>query len=604
MCKGRGGAATPRRRGRRGPPRPLCPPHSRCFSGSGAALSRSSGVSLVPVWSVWLREEAVSARAGYVGPRGTCRAARSALSPPGPARPGPARPSRPAASLRRRQGLRGLRPPPPLQGPSPLSRGPSPFVGDPPPGNFPYLSGSSRPWQMLLHLFSDANYNLLGFNASFSFSLCPGGCSGRGLCEPSGLCTCEPGWGGPACALQDCSTYCHEHGTCASEAGPCRCEPGFLGRACDLRLWENQGAGWWHNVSAKDAAFPARIGAAGAFLSPPGLLAVFGGQDLNSALGDLVLYNFSANAWERWDLSPGPAARHSHVAVAWAGSLVLMGGELADGSLTSDVWAFSPQAGGHWELLAPPSSGPPGLAGHAAALVDDSWLYIFGGRTQHDLFSSGLFRFRLEGPGWGRGHWEEVQPAGGRPPAATGHSMIFHPPSRALLVYGGHRPSTARFSVRVNSTELFHVDLRMWTSLRGRDGQRGPRERAFHTASVLGNYMVVYGGNVHTHYQEEKCYEDGIFFYHLGCHQWVSGAELAPPGTPEGRAAPPGGRYSHVAAVLGGSVLLVAGGYSGRPRGDLMAYKVPPFVFQAPAPDVSSCGGWRRGTAVAGEWWL
>lgn len=40
---------------------------------------------------------------------------------------------------------------------------------------------------------------------------------------------------------------------------------------------------------------------------------------------------------------------------------------------------------------------------------------------------------------------------------------------------------------------------------------------------------------MHTHYQEEKCYEDGIFFYHLGCHQWVSGAELAPPGTPEGK---------------------------------------------------------------------
>lgn len=115
--------------------------------------------------------------------------------------------------------------------------------------------------------------------------------------------------------------------------GPCRCEPGFLGRACDLHLWENQGAGWWHNVSAGDPAFSARIGAAGAFLSPPGLLAVFGGeqigrvsgvwrpgslwpghetvhpsagQDLNNALGDLVLYNFSANTWESWDLSPAP----------------------------------------------------------------------------------------------------------------------------------------------------------------------------------------------------------------------------------------------------------------------------------------------------------
>lgn len=32
--------------------------------------------------------------------------------------------------------------------------------------------------------------------------------------------------------------------------------------------------------------------------------------------------------------------------------------------------------------------------------------------------------------------------------------------------------------------------------------------------------------------QEEKCYRDGIFFYHLGCHQWVSGAEHTPPGTP------------------------------------------------------------------------
>lgn len=47
--------------------------------------------------------------------------------------------------------------------------------------------------------------------------------------------------------------------------------------------------------------------------------------------------------------------------------------------------------------------------------------------------------------------------------------------------------------MRVNSTELFHVDRRVWTTLKGRDGLQGPRERAFHTASVLGNYMVVYG---------------------------------------------------------------------------------------------------------------
>jgi len=30
---------------------------------------------------------------------------------------------------------------------------------------------------------------------------------------------------------------------------------------------------------------------------------------------------------------------------------------------------------------------------------------------------------------------------------------------------------------------------------------------------------------VHIHYMEEKCYDEEIFFYHLGCHQWVSVGE-------------------------------------------------------------------------------
>ena len=64
---------------------------------------------------------------------------------------------------------------------------------------------------------------------------------------------------------------------------------------------------------------------------------------------------------------------------------------------------------------------------------------------------------------------------------------------RPFLPQAPPLPLPYRFSVRVNSTELFHVDRRVWTTLKGRDGLQGPRERAFHTASVLGNYMVVYG---------------------------------------------------------------------------------------------------------------
>lgn len=138
---------------------------------------------------------------------------------------------------------------------------------------------------------------------------------------------------------------------------------------------------------------------------PPGL-------DLNTALGDLVVYNFTTNRWSRLELTPAPvrvsppwpwrvpppvppkaggprlptdaspqAPRHSHVAVCWRDALVLSGGELAGGALAHDVWVFDPFRGGWRELQPQNGTRPPGLAGHAAALVDD-WLYIFGGGGQ------------------------------------------------------------------------------------------------------------------------------------------------------------------------------------------------------------------------------
>ncbi|XP_062465532.1 multiple epidermal growth factor-like domains protein 8 [Pezoporus occidentalis] len=263
-----------------------------------------------------------------------------------------------------------------------------------------------------------------------------------------------------------------------------------------------------------------------------------------------------------------------------------MGGELAGGALTNDVWSLEPEGRGWRELRPLPghAPAPPGLAAHAVAVVDD-WLYVFGGRTTQDLFSSLLFRFPLLG-----GRWELVEPWGGKAPAAAGHSLLFHPPTRTLILYGGHRPASARFSSRVNQTHLFHVDRRHWAPLRG-GGAAGPRGRAFHSATLLGDYMVLYGGHVHAHYEEEKCYEEGVFFYHVGCHQWVTPEELrgGDPEEPGSRPPPPPprGRFGHVAAALGGGVLLVAGGFSGDALGDVIAYKLPRFAWAGEGPGVS-----------------
>jgi hypothetical protein len=33
---------------------------------------------------------------------------------------------------------------------------------------------------------------------------------------------------------------------------------------------------------------------------------------------------------------------------------------------------------------------------------------------------------------------------------------------------------------------------------------------------------VVFGGYSHHHNKEEICYDNQLYFYHLGCHTWVS----------------------------------------------------------------------------------
>lgn len=165
------------------------------------------------------------------------------------------------------------------------------------------------PVQMLLHLFSDANYNLLGFNATYTFSLCPGACGGHGRCDSSTLkCLCQQGWGGAACMSPLCSESCSVNGQCDKVGGGdggghvplpsalrtclltcvhrfyqkgerCVCKPGFMGQNCQLGLSDDAGAGRWWRVTEGNPYIPPRTGSAGVYLSPTGSLYMFGGKN-------------------------------------------------------------------------------------------------------------------------------------------------------------------------------------------------------------------------------------------------------------------------------------------------------------------------------------
>ena len=94
---------------------------------------------------------------------------------------------------------------------------------------------------MLLLLYSDTNYVMSGFLASYSVSPCPNQCSLHGQCEAdTGQCQCHPGYSGNDCSLALCPGSCgtdKRWGNCkVTNSGDykCQCNSGFIGDDCSL----------------------------------------------------------------------------------------------------------------------------------------------------------------------------------------------------------------------------------------------------------------------------------------------------------------------------------------------------------------------------------
>ena len=73
----------------------------------------------------------------------------------------------------------------------------------------------------------------------------------------------------------------------------------------------------------------------------------------------------------------------------------------------------------------------------------------------------------------------------------------------------------------------YSLDAATWITLDPQHGAAAPAPRAQHSAVVMGDYMVVFGGHSHRHNTIETCYDDTMHFYHLGCRTWISsGAQV------------------------------------------------------------------------------
>lgn len=381
---------------------------------------------------------------------------------------------------------------------------------------------------MLVLMFSDRNYQKWGFKANYSITDCPFNCHDRGVCT-NNSCICDIDYTGESCEHKLCPNNCSGNGLCIQSGNSsqwgCLCSPGYVGYACDLGLQGDEHKLKWVTLLPSVRKFSDRFEHSAAFIKSNECVYVFGGNSQNSVLDDLLKYCFSESRWEVINKTePWPSARYDHSLVVYEEGMFVFGGVLSDGSHSNELWIYD-TATANWSLLASNSTlQPPGLSGHSMTLVDDV-MYIIGGKTDGGKYSSRIYSMNASSPQ----SWSTLKLSGGRSGDRLlhGHSAVYHPETSSIIIYGGIAARSARYTTLSSKIFTFNIINKYWTEIHynnyvGPGTPHVPRQRAHHTAVIMGNYMVIYGGNVHIHNTVEMCYDEGIYLYHLGCHQFVN----------------------------------------------------------------------------------
>ncbi len=339
----------------------------------------------------------------------------------------------------------------------------------------------------------------------------------------------------------------------------------------------------WHPISS----IGVRAGHAAVYVDSEDALFIYGGRNLTDVKGDMLEFKFETNKWRHYDrhrrgfrdgvesisseLGFGPPALYLHAMVAVPNGVVVYGGLNGLGGAAGEIWLFnltqrvwrSPRV----------ENALPSIFGHTLTLADNGFIYCVG----RDTF------LRLD---IGLTSWTKlpVRGLGASAMPTRGHTTVFYKADRSLVVYGGLRMGTELSSKML----IYSLSSGTWSELRG--SGRSPPSRAFHTSTLMGDFLVTFGGIGRQGRSESEFTR--TYFYHVGCHVWITGGEEDfIQHAPDGYNSFSGKHdlYGHAASVRSGSQMFIVGGFGGgTATGDVFAYTLP--AAQVLANSSALCG--------------
>ncbi|XP_054167519.1 attractin-like protein 1 [Oppia nitens] len=430
---------------------------------------------------------------------------------------------------------------------------------------------TARSGRAYLYFYSDAAYNMSGFNISYSINTCPKNCSGHGVCVSRvDGCTCDAGWEGDACDRPICPNNCsYPNGLCDREQHICICQFDYMGPDCS----QSQFDGYWAVVNAIKGVKGRALHQSVIYDSS---MFVIGGEYYEPE-EFLMKFDLKMKKWESFKANKQieeetPGERFGHSVVVYDNKLIMFGGMTKNGTINRDLWAYDISKQ-QWKLwidgydyyLKPCSPSvycsPLPVIGHSANFIDNTMIVIFGYNPVYGYLNVVQeFNFSTR-------TWQIITTRGAIVKGGFGHSSVYDPMSKLIYVFGGYHSLGSSDTLLVDLLYGYNHRFKSWFLL-----NPSPSPRYLHTATIINGLMFVFGGNGYnatTNNSGDRCFSPQFLAYDIACDAWRTLKDPSPSLLLNDRVGL--GRYGHSSVLYNDSIYMF-GGFNGVMLSSILKY--------------------------------